>query len=129
MDILHFLLNDSLQGQFSVMKIMAVGFEMKGQDLTWRLMGEGISISGPMDPIAFSVGNLLVGNVRHTEGLEIILVPGVPARFKFTCRTIVAVTGREIEIKLNGKEANAWSRLVVPADGTLELSVNMERGR
>jgi allophanate hydrolase subunit 2 len=107
---------------------MAAALEMTVQDLPGRLTGRGVPRSGPMDPVAFSVANLLAGNDRNTEGLEIILVPGVPARLKFTCRAVVAITGREVEIKLNGKRANAWSRLVVPADTTLDINVNMERG-
>lgn len=110
------------------MKVIAAGLEMTVQDLPGRLTGRGIPRSGPMDPIAFSVANLLVGNDKNTEGLEIILVPGVPARFKFTRGAIVAITGREIEIKLNGKGANAWSRLIVPEATTLEISANTERG-
>ncbi|KAF7760920.1 hypothetical protein Agabi119p4_10329 [Agaricus bisporus var. burnettii] len=120
---------DILEYTPSVMKVMTAGLEMTVQDLPGRLTGKGIPKSGPMDPIAFSVGNVLVGNDRNTEGLEIIVVPGVPARFKFTCGAVVAITGREIQVKLNGKGANAWSRLVVPADGILEISVNTERGR
>jgi urea carboxylase len=44
------------------------------QDLPGRpTVGKGIPHSGPMDPMAFQIANMLVGNPRHKEGLEITL--------------------------------------------------------
>lgn len=111
------------------MKVVASGLDMTIQDLPGRTIGRGIPRGGPMDPVAFSVGNLLAGNDRNTEGIEIIVVPGVPARFKFFHSTLVAVTGKDVNVILNGQDVDMWSGLVVPAGGDLEIKAEVGGGK
>jgi len=77
-----------------------------------------------MDSIAFSIGNLLVGNQSETEGLEIIVVPGLPACFRFLSSADIAVTGREVTVSLNEVKVNMWSRLHVPPETTLQITAS-----
>jgi allophanate hydrolase subunit 2 len=74
-----------------------------------------------MDSLSFAIGNILVGNPRTTEGLEIVVVPGVGCSFKFFVPTVVAFTGMGAILKLNGHIVPMWSRIVVPQDGKLEI--------
>lgn len=108
------------------MKVTASGLEMSIQDLPGRTIGKGIPRSGPMDFIAFSTGNLLVGNKKETEGIEIIVIPGVPASFQFLCPAVVAVTGRSVTIAVDGVEARMWSGVVIPAGKTLQIKAKTE---
>lgn len=91
------------------------------QDLPGRTIGLGIPRSGPMDDLSFAIGNLLVGNAESTEGLEIVIVAGVECAFHFYVPTVVAVTGRDVLVKINDTIVPTWSRIVVPGNGTLVL--------
>lgn len=105
----------------SALKVTKSGIECTIQDLPGRTMRHGMPTSGPMDSLAFSAGNLLVGNAETTEGLEIVLIPGVPFSAHFFVSCVLAVTGKDVSIKINGQEKETWSRIVVPADGKLQL--------
>jgi len=108
----------------SAFKVISAGLEMSIQDLPGRMIGKGVPRSGPMDPIAFSIGNFLVGNQRETEGLEIIVVPGLPACFRFLSSADIAVTGREVTVSLNEVEVAMWSRLSVPPETMLQITAS-----
>jgi urea carboxylase len=72
------------------------------QDLPGRpTVGKGIPHSGPMDPMAFQIANLLVGNQRGKEGLEITLSG---PELRFITSAIVALCGAPMEATLDGKE-------------------------
>ncbi len=64
----------------------------------------GMPRSGPMDELAFSAGNILVGNPRTTEGIEIIVVPGFGVSLQFFVAAVVSVTGKNVSVKVNGLE-------------------------
>ncbi|KAF7427799.1 hypothetical protein PC9H_007015 [Pleurotus ostreatus] len=80
--------------------VVSSGLDMTVQDLPGRVMGLGLPRSGPMDYIAFQAANLLVGNKSSTEGLEIIVMSGVPAVFHFHVPTIIAVTGKPVFLSI-----------------------------
>lgn len=84
-------------------------------------MRHGMPPSGPMDSLAFSAGNILVGNAETTEGLEIVLIPGVDFSAQFFVSCVLAITGQDISIKVNGQEKATWSTIVIPAHGKLQL--------
>ena len=91
------------------------------QDLPGRTLGLGIPRSGSMDNLSFAIGNLLVGNAQTVEGLETVIVPGVGCAFQFYIPTVVAVTGKDVFVKINGTIVPMWSRLIVPNNGILLL--------
>jgi urea carboxylase len=89
------------------------------QDLPARpTVGKGIPHSGPMDPMAFQIANLLVGNSRGTEGLEMTL-SGPDLRF--IAPAIVALCGAPMEATLDDKEFPLWTSVRIEAGSRLKI--------
>jgi urea carboxylase len=89
------------------------------QDLPARPgVGRGIPHSGPMDPVAFQIANILVGNPRGKEGLEITLSG---PELRFLGPAVIALTGATMETTLDGKEFPMWTRVRVKAGQTLKI--------
>ncbi|WP_029266274.1 5-oxoprolinase subunit C family protein [Virgibacillus alimentarius] len=66
----------------------------------------GVPVSGAMDPFALQVANILVGNKRNTACLEVTLVgPKLEVRSPIT----VAITGADLEPKVNGQNKEMWT--------------------
>lgn len=103
------------------MVISSAGLETTIQDLPGRHIGMGLPRSGPMDSLAFMTANVLVGNLPATEGLEVVVVPGSSFSVLFHVPTVVAVTGKESIVKVNGKGICMWSSTCVPAGKHLEI--------
>ncbi|KAH7919924.1 hypothetical protein BV22DRAFT_1022136 [Leucogyrophana mollusca] len=97
------------------------GIETTIQDLPGRKVGLGIPRSGPMDPQAFAAANILVGNSPETEALEIVTLPGAECKLRFHIPAVVALTGKSVVVKIDGKQVDMWAKNVVPANGRLEL--------
>ncbi|KAJ7169273.1 urea carboxylase [Mycena crocata] len=104
------------------MTVLASAVEMTVQDFPGRTTRLGIPRSGPMDSIAFRAANSLVDNPLGTEGLELILLPGVPTSFQFHVATVCAITGKDSAVSVNGKKMDMWSTIVVPSSGKLTLA-------
>ncbi|PHH60924.1 hypothetical protein CDD81_1035 [Ophiocordyceps australis] len=81
-------------------------------------VGHGYGQAGPMDPIAFQVANILVGNDMGTEGLEITL--DGPDMI-FLSEALIAVCGPSIPAKLDGDDFELWTRVLVRAGQRLTL--------
>ena len=81
-------------------------------------IGRGFSHSGPMDPLAFRIGNSLVGNDQGTAGLEITL-SGPDLRFLGPA--IIAITGAPMEASIDGKAVAFWQRLKIEAGQRLKI--------
>jgi biotin-dependent carboxylase-like uncharacterized protein len=78
----------------------------------------GIPIGGAMDRMAMRTANLLVGNDEGAAGLEaVFLAPEL--EFEVDC--VVAVTGAEMPIKLDGEEQPGWSAIAVKAGQVLSF--------
>jgi len=74
----------------------------------------GIPPSGPMDRGAFVLANRLVGNADGAAGLELTLKG---PRLEVRRRTVLAVTGAEMGLTVNDREAPAWTAVLVqPGD-------------
>lgn len=106
---------------YSAFEVISPGVDTAIQDLPGRTLKLGIPTSGPMDDVAFSAANILVGNPHTTEGLEIIIIPGRKASFRFLMPCVLSVTGREAIVKVNGITFSMWSKLVVPAKGIVDI--------
>ncbi|MET0851531.1 MAG: biotin-dependent carboxyltransferase family protein [Candidatus Rokuibacteriota bacterium] len=78
----------------------------------------GIPPSGPVDRAAFLLANRLVGNPDGAAGLECTLVG---PRLEFADDRVVAVTGAEMPVSLNGTEAPRWTSVAVRAGDVLRL--------
>ena len=78
----------------------------------------GIPASGPMDREAFLLANRLIGNSDGAAGLECTLIG---PRLAFTDERLIAVTGADVALTLNGAPAPAWQGLRVRAGDVLRL--------
>ncbi|KAF2730290.1 AHS2-domain-containing protein [Polyplosphaeria fusca] len=80
--------------------------------------GKGMPHSGPMDPLAFQMANLLVGNPRGKEGLEMTLSG---PELCFTGPAIVALCGAPMETCLDGGEFPMWTKMKIGAGQKLKI--------
>ncbi|KAF1361833.1 hypothetical protein EJ07DRAFT_164311 [Lizonia empirigonia] len=96
------------------------------QDLPGRpTVGKGIPHSGPMDPMAFQIANMLVGNPRGTEGLEITLSG---PELRFVGPAIVALCGAPMEATLDGSEFPMWTNVKIDAGQRLKIGKTIAEG-
>lgn len=79
---------------------------------------DGVTTSGPLDPLAFAVGNALVGNTSVAAGLEACLGG---ARFTFRRATTFALTGAEVEARLDGAPVPGYQQLDAKAGAELTV--------
>ncbi|KAF5378073.1 hypothetical protein D9615_007510 [Tricholomella constricta] len=107
--------------------VLSAGIECTVQDLPGRTVGLGIPSGGPMDTLAFSAGNILVGNPTTMEGLEIVILPGIGFELRFDTASVVAITGKEVDVKVNERLVGMWSGITVPDGGRLRLDVSSRR--
>ena len=105
--------------QAAAIDVLAGGAYTLVEDWPGRpTIGRGFSHSGPMDPLAFRIGNALVGNKPGTEGLEITL-DGPDLRFLGPA--IIAICGAPMELKLDGKNMSMWTRYRIEAGQRLRI--------
>jgi len=77
-------------------------------------MRYGIPPSGPIDRFAFVLANRLVGNPDAAAALECTLLG---PRFEVGAPGAIAVTGADMPVTVNGREAPGWATLpVAPGD-------------
>ena len=89
------------------------------QDLPGRpTVGKGVPHSGPMDPIAFQIANMLVGNSRTKEGLEITLSG---PELRFVGPAIVALCGAPMEASLDDQPFPMWTSVKIEAGQKLKI--------
>jgi len=77
-----------------------------------RGVAHGVPESGPMDTVSFRLANVIVGNPETMEGLEITLIG---PELLFNAPGIIAVTGATINVKIDGKAVDTYTRLHVRA--------------
>ena len=96
------------------------GLQTCVQELPGRIgfLEQGFPFSGPFDAWSFRQANLLVGNSRDTAALECQYV-GPSLRIDSDCR--VAVTGANMQPKLDGEPIELWQTVHVKAGQLLEL--------
>lgn len=88
----------------------------------------GVPPSGPMDPVAFQAGNALVGNSFGCEGLELV-IPSTSASKSsslfftaaFHVQALIAVTGADASVCIDGNDVPTWARVVVPKGSNLVI--------
>ncbi|QYS99930.1 hypothetical protein H0G86_007049 [Trichoderma simmonsii] len=89
------------------------------QDLpAWFGVRNGVPESGPMDPLAFQIANILVGNELTTEALE---MTGAGPELRFLADALIAVSGPDIAIELDGEPKKSWESFAVKAGQRLSL--------
>ncbi|KAI9749349.1 MAG: hypothetical protein M4579_006903 [Chaenotheca gracillima] len=96
------------------------------QDYPGRpLLGKGFPHSGPMDPLAFRIANLLVGNAAAKEGLEITLRG---PDLLFLGPAVISLCGAPVEAKLDGKSFPMWTRVQVKAGQKMNIGKTIANG-
>ena len=133
LDFLASVLEDSVFGSGRIMTKFLTGFKYQPsaidvlaggaytlvEDWPGRpTIGRGFSHSGPMDPLAFRIGNSLVGNSPGTEGLEITL--DGPDLY-FMGPAIIAVCGAPMEVTVDSKSFSMWTRHKIEAGQRLKI--------
>ena len=92
------------------------------QDYPGRIgyWNQGFPPSGPMDSWSFRLANLLVGNDEGAPGLEIQLMGPT---LRFDVDSVVAITGAELEVKLDGQLIELWTSFEVKASQKLQIGI------
>ncbi|KIR50865.1 urea carboxylase [Cryptococcus gattii Ru294] len=83
-----------------------------------RFVGLGIPRGGAADMLALQAANILVGNDKTTEGLEMTMMG---AKLLFHVSAIVAITGCETDVTLDEENVEMWSSLGIKAGQTLRV--------
>jgi allophanate hydrolase subunit 2 len=84
----------------------------------WGFQARGVPVAGPMDPVAHRVANALVGNAREAALLEVTLLG---PELEFDDERLVAVTGADFELMLDGRPAPAYGPFTVSAGPRLRF--------
>lgn len=78
----------------------------------------GVPPSGPMDFLAFRLGNQILGNLESAAGLECTL--SGPS-LQFNCDTVICLTGANMKATLDKQSIPYWAPVEVKAGSTLRL--------
>jgi urea carboxylase len=78
----------------------------------------GVPPSGPMDALAFRLGNRLLGNGEDAAGLEIT---ALGPTLKFNRPAVVCLTGAAFDAKLDGVAVEAYAPIAIAAGQTLKI--------
>ncbi|MBX8475990.1 urea carboxylase [Pseudomonas cichorii] len=106
--------------QADTFEVLSGGTQTTVQDYPGRLgyWAVGVPPSGPMDSRALRQGNRLLGNAEGCAALEITMSGPL---LRFNTDAVVAVTGAQIPLTLNGEAQPMNTALLVPAGSTFAL--------
>lgn len=109
-----------LQYQAATIDVLEPGVQSSIQDYPGRhgYWDVGVPPSGPMDVLAFRLGNRLLGNAENAAGLE-LTVAGPSLRFN--CDSMIALTGAAMTAELDGVAVQFWRIQHVTAGSVLRL--------
>jgi urea carboxylase len=112
-------LND-LTYHANTIDVLEAGVQSSVQDYPGRqgYWDVGVPPSGPMDALAFRLGNRLLGNADNAAGLE-FTVAGPDLRFN--CDTVIVLTGALMTATLDDTPLDYWQTQVVKAGSILRL--------
>ena len=100
-------------------EIMEPGLATTVQDLGRSgAYNVGIPPSGALDQASAKIANLLVGN---DIGAAVLEAPYLAPKLSFTGPAVVAVTGAQADVMVNGVEAPAWESLRVDEGDVLSF--------
>ncbi|TBU71829.1 urea carboxylase [Pseudomonas daroniae] len=106
--------------QANTFEVLSAGTQTTVQDFPGRLgyWAVGVPPSGSMDSRALRLGNRLLGNEEGAAGLEITMTGPL---LRFNTDALVAVTGAEIPVTLDGVAQPMNTTLLINAGSTLAL--------
>ncbi len=102
-------------------EVIKPGLETSVQDYPGRIgyLNLGFPWSGAMDSWSFRLANVLVGNEPGAAGLECQFI-GPTLRFQRD--SVIAVTGADMQAKVDGAPIPAWESVAVSAGQVLEMA-------
>ncbi|MBP3064339.1 urea carboxylase [Ectopseudomonas chengduensis] len=111
---------ENLVYQASTFEVLSAGTQTSVQDCPGRLgyWAVGVPPSGPMDSRALRLGNCLLGNDEGAAALEITMSGPL---LRFNTDAVVAITGAEIPLAVDGVEQPMNTALLIQAGSTLAL--------
>lgn len=111
---------EGLVYQATTFEVLSAGTQTTVQDFPGRLgyWAVGVPPSGPMDDRALRLGNRLLGNIEGAASLEITMSGPL---LRFNTDAVVAVTGAEIPLTLDGVVQPMNTALLIKAGSTLSL--------
>jgi antagonist of KipI len=92
----------------------------------WGLQARGVPVGGPMDPLSHRLANVLVGNDGDAATLEITLLG---PEIEFDDERVVAITGADFELTLDGRPARSGQAFVVPAETRMRFGARRRGAR
>jgi 5-oxoprolinase (ATP-hydrolysing) subunit C len=103
------------------LEIVKPGLETSVQDYPGRIgyWAQGFPPSGPMDSWSFRLANRLVGNPPGAAALECQFL-GPTIRFRDD--TVIAITGAEMDPRLDGEPVPMWETVAVRPEQELALT-------
>ena len=104
-----------------MIKVIKKGLETSVQDYPGRIgtLNQGFPPSGPMDSWSFRLANALVQNDPGAPALECqFMGPSL----KFENDAVIAITGANMDPKIDGKPISLWESIKVEKDQILEMS-------
>lgn len=81
-------------------------------------MSTGFSPNGAMDSYSMKLANLLVGNTPEDGVIEMTLMG---MSIQFDCTTVIAITGADMEPKINDEPVKMYTAIQVQKDDILSL--------
>jgi urea carboxylase len=101
-------------------EVMDGGVQTTVQDFPGRVgyWDIGVPPSGPMDRLAFQMGNRLLGNEEHAAGLEMTLHGGV---YQFRDEMMFCLTGADMKAVLEGVPVSLYTPVIAKAGAILSL--------
>ena len=91
----------------------------------WGLQSRGVPVAGPMDPVSHRLANALVGNDADAAALEVTLLG---PQLEFEDERVVAVTGAQFDITLDGKPMPTHAPFIVAGAVAPALRRQASRG-
>ena len=104
-----------------MLEVIKSGLETSIQDWPGRqgYLKVGFPWSGPMDHWSFRLANVLVGNAPGAAGLECQFIGPT---LRFSRDAIFALTGADMQAKLDGQPLPQWESIAARAGQILEMS-------
>lgn len=102
------------------LKVVKKGLQMTIQDQgRYGYQAQGFSVSGCMDRASYLLANALLGNDKNAAVIEMLFMGG---SFRFEKRTFFALTGADMQPKLNGMPIPMNQKIKAKTGDELTLS-------
>jgi antagonist of KipI len=111
----------------SAVRVIKAGMLTTIQDRgRWGLQSRGVPVAGPMDPVSHRLANALVANDADAATLEVTLVG---PHLEFEDERVIAVTGADFDLGLDGKPMPLRAPFIAPAQSKLRFGARRQGAR